>query len=228
MSRDTTNWLHGLDFGFFESDCLLIHGSTLGCDGELAPTTPPLTLLDRLLCSDASYTLYNPNTGTVQFQQVAYRESVNSVSVSRDKEFAQCTQAHTPCKILGSPHSDQQYRRWSAFWIWLGPISGLLLLTVTGLLNRQAWGGLTAVLYGGPIWAIIHLIAPLALLILNSQRRRQGQSVSRRVRLGLLYYISAPIVLLLISVQVQGLSQTVAVFVGLFHEIRFQLNRLMS
>ncbi|MGI8935566.1 MAG: metallophosphatase [Phormidesmis sp.] len=146
VSRDTTNWLRGLDFGFFELDCLLIHGSTLGCDDELTPTTNPLTLLDRLLRTDAnslfcgrsglafqyqlseaqitstvetlgaaqspgipqqhslkprqiigvgnvgrlagyaSYTLYNPNTGNVQFQQVTYRESLNPVSASGAKD----------------------------------------------------------------------------------------------------------------------------------------------
>ncbi len=54
VSRDSVKWLRGLDFGFFELDCLLIHGSTLGCDDELTPKTNPLTLLDRLLRSDAN------------------------------------------------------------------------------------------------------------------------------------------------------------------------------
>ncbi|MGD1867547.1 MAG: metallophosphatase [Phormidesmis sp.] len=148
VSRDTTNWLRGLDFGFFELDCLFIHGSTLGCDDELTPNTNPLTLLDRLLRTDAnslfcgrsglafqcqlseaqvtstvetlgavqspgtpqqqslkprqiigvgnvgrlaghaSYTLYNPNTGSVRFQQVSYRESRSPVSALRGKGFA--------------------------------------------------------------------------------------------------------------------------------------------
>ncbi|MEO1397029.1 MAG: metallophosphoesterase family protein [Cyanobacteria bacterium J06634_5] len=54
VSRDTARWLRGLDFGFFELDCLLIHGSTSGVDDELTPKTNPLTLLDRLLRSEAN------------------------------------------------------------------------------------------------------------------------------------------------------------------------------
>jgi len=148
VSRDSTKWLRGLDFGFFELDCLLIHGSTLGVEDKLTPTTNPLTLLDRLLRADAnslfcgrsglafqyqlseaqitstvetlgaaqtpsipqhhslkprqiigvgnvgrlagyaSYTLYDPNTGSVRFQQVTYRDSLSPVSASRGKGFA--------------------------------------------------------------------------------------------------------------------------------------------
>lgn len=54
VSRDTVKWLRSLDFGFFELDALLIHGSTLGIDDELTPKTNPLKLLDRLLRSDAN------------------------------------------------------------------------------------------------------------------------------------------------------------------------------
>ena len=54
VSRETAKWLRGLDFGFFELDCLLIHGSTVGVHDELTPKTNPLTLLDRLLRSEAN------------------------------------------------------------------------------------------------------------------------------------------------------------------------------
>jgi hypothetical protein len=146
VSRDTVQWLRNLDFGFFEQDCLLIHGSTLGCDDELTPATSPLTLLDRLLRSEAgtlfcgrsglafqcqltaaqitstvatlgiehpdskqhtlkpkrvvgvgnvgrvagqaSYTLYDPDSEDIQFQQVSYSKSLTPVSASRGKGFA--------------------------------------------------------------------------------------------------------------------------------------------
>jgi hypothetical protein len=51
----TVQWLRSLDFGFFELDCLLIHGSTVGCHDVLTPETPPMQLLDRLLRADANY-----------------------------------------------------------------------------------------------------------------------------------------------------------------------------
>jgi hypothetical protein len=35
VSRKTVEWLRSLDFGFFELDCLLIPGSTVGVGEEL-------------------------------------------------------------------------------------------------------------------------------------------------------------------------------------------------
>ena len=54
VSRETAQWLTSLDFGFFEFDCLMIHGSTVGVQDELTPETPPMQLLDRLMRSDAN------------------------------------------------------------------------------------------------------------------------------------------------------------------------------
>jgi hypothetical protein len=48
VSRETVQWLRGLDFGFFELDSLLIHGSTVSVSDELTPQTPPWHMLDRL------------------------------------------------------------------------------------------------------------------------------------------------------------------------------------
>ncbi|MDB9457142.1 metallophosphatase, partial [Dolichospermum circinale CS-545/17] len=48
VSRQTVQWLRSLDLGFFELDCLLIHGSTVGVSEELNPQTPPIQMLDRL------------------------------------------------------------------------------------------------------------------------------------------------------------------------------------
>ncbi|MBD2570699.1 metallophosphoesterase family protein [Anabaena lutea] len=48
VSRPTVQWLRNLDFGFFELDCLLIHGSTVAIDETLTPETPPIQMLDRL------------------------------------------------------------------------------------------------------------------------------------------------------------------------------------
>jgi hypothetical protein len=48
VSRPIVQWIRNLDFGFFELDCLLIHGTTVGRDEELTPDTPPIQMLDRL------------------------------------------------------------------------------------------------------------------------------------------------------------------------------------
>lgn len=130
VSRDTLQWIRGLDFGFFELDCLLLHGSPLGVEEELTPETPAILMCDRisrmqannLFCGRsglvfnyqlqaasisstvttldtpastqtlsvtnlrqiigvgnvgripgrATYTLYDPNTNKVEFQQLSY------------------------------------------------------------------------------------------------------------------------------------------------------------
>lgn len=48
VSRPMAQWLMKLDFGFFELDCLLIHGTTVAVDEELTPNTSPIQMLDRL------------------------------------------------------------------------------------------------------------------------------------------------------------------------------------
>ncbi len=48
VSRDTVQWIRGLNFGFVELDSLLIHGSSVSVSEELTPNTPPWQLLDRL------------------------------------------------------------------------------------------------------------------------------------------------------------------------------------
>lgn len=41
-------WLRGLDFGFVEFDCLLIHGNTVSVSEALTPDTSSWIILDRL------------------------------------------------------------------------------------------------------------------------------------------------------------------------------------
>jgi hypothetical protein len=48
IPRDYVEWMRGLEFGFAELDCLLLHGSSIGVDDELTPETPVMTLIDRL------------------------------------------------------------------------------------------------------------------------------------------------------------------------------------
>ncbi|HEY9767761.1 MAG TPA: metallophosphatase [Coleofasciculaceae cyanobacterium] len=48
VSRETVQWVRNCHFGFFELDCLLIHGSTVSVGDELSPETQPWQMLDRL------------------------------------------------------------------------------------------------------------------------------------------------------------------------------------
>ncbi|NJL79126.1 MAG: hypothetical protein HC874_18540 [Richelia sp. SL_2_1] len=123
---------------------------------------------------------------------------------------------------MNNSQAEILYRRWSLFWVCLGPLSWLVSIPYIAIKNQQAWGGLGALFYTVPVIAAIHLIAPLALLYMSYRRRERRQQVGRWVWLGWLYYVCLPILLLLISIQVQGLSQTLEFFIRLINEIRFQ------
>lgn len=64
VDREVIEWLRHLDFGFFELDCLLIHGSSVSVSDELTPETPPLQMLDRLQRMEAN-TLFCGRSGRV-------------------------------------------------------------------------------------------------------------------------------------------------------------------
>lgn len=68
VSRETVQWLRGLDFGFFELDCLLIHGSTVSVSDELTPQTPPWQMLDRLQRMGANNLFCGRSGQTFEYQ----------------------------------------------------------------------------------------------------------------------------------------------------------------
>ncbi len=68
IPREMVEWVRSLDFGFFELDCLLIHGSSVSVSDELTPETSPIQMLNRLLRMDAN-TLFCGRSGlTFQYQ----------------------------------------------------------------------------------------------------------------------------------------------------------------
>ncbi|GAA6618688.1 metallophosphatase [Scytonema sp. NUACC26] len=68
VSRQTVQWLRTLDFGFFELDCLLIHGTTVSVDEELTPDTSPVLLCDRLIRLDANNLFCGRSGLTFEYQ----------------------------------------------------------------------------------------------------------------------------------------------------------------
>lgn len=76
VSRETVGWLRNCHFGFFELDCLLIHGSTVSVSDELTPETPPWQMLDRLQRVQANH-LFCGRSGQV-FEYQLQAGSVNS------------------------------------------------------------------------------------------------------------------------------------------------------
>ena len=76
VSRETVGWLRNCHFGFFELDCLLIHGSTVSVSDELTPEVQPWQMLDRLQRVQANH-LFCGRSGQV-FEYQLQAGSVNS------------------------------------------------------------------------------------------------------------------------------------------------------
>ena len=86
VSRQTVHLLRKLDFGFFELDCLLIHGSTAGVNDELTPDTLPIQMLDRLSRMQAN-NLFCGRSG-LTFQYKLQGGSINSKINTLDSQFS--------------------------------------------------------------------------------------------------------------------------------------------
>ncbi len=82
VSRKTVQWLRNCHFGFFELDCLLIHGSSVSVSDELTPETPPWQMLDRLQRVQANH-LFCGRSGQV-FEYQLQGGSVNSSVMTLD------------------------------------------------------------------------------------------------------------------------------------------------
>jgi hypothetical protein len=68
IPRKLVEWVRSLDFGFFEFDCLLIHGSSVSVSDELTPDTPPIQMLDRLRRMDANMLFCGRSGLTFQYE----------------------------------------------------------------------------------------------------------------------------------------------------------------
>jgi hypothetical protein len=99
VSRETVQWLRGLDFGFHEEDCLLIHGSTVSYDDELTPETSAIQICDRALRAEAE-TLFCGRSGLTFEYSV---ETASLDSTTRTLETKQQTSQETlpSCRVIG-------------------------------------------------------------------------------------------------------------------------------
>ena len=83
VSRETVQWFRDCHFGFFELDCLLIHGSTVSVSDELTPKITPWQMLDRLQRVGANQ-LFCGRSGQV-FEYQLQGGSVNSSVMTLDQ-----------------------------------------------------------------------------------------------------------------------------------------------
>ncbi|MFM7423634.1 MAG: metallophosphatase [Elainella sp.] len=99
IPRDAVEWVRSLDFGFFELDCLLIHGSTVSVSEQLTPETMPLQMLDRLMRMDAN-TLFCGRSG-LAFQYQIQQGSLTSTTTTLDQPAAPQTTSVKARQIVG-------------------------------------------------------------------------------------------------------------------------------
>lgn len=99
LSRETVQWLNSLSFGFFELDCLLIHGSTVSYDDELSPETPVMVICDRIMRANAN-NLFCGRAGQTfeyQLQSGSIHSSITTLDQAEDWEG----QTLPPRRVIG-------------------------------------------------------------------------------------------------------------------------------
>ena len=99
VSRQTVEWIRSLDFGFFELDCLLIHGSSLSVDDELTPQTPPWKMCDRLMRMGAN-NLFCGRSG-LTFEYELQGGSVSSTITTLESQPLPQTATASPRRAIG-------------------------------------------------------------------------------------------------------------------------------
>ncbi|MBW4431061.1 MAG: metallophosphatase [Pelatocladus maniniholoensis HA4357-MV3] len=100
VSRQTVQWLRNLDFGFFELDCLLIHGSTVSVSEELTLLTSPIQMLDRLSRMQANNLFCGRSGLTFQYQLQA--GSITTQLTTLDSQTSPPTIINiTPRQVIG-------------------------------------------------------------------------------------------------------------------------------
>ncbi|WP_066384195.1 MULTISPECIES: metallophosphatase [unclassified Anabaena] len=99
VSRQTVQWLRSLDFGFFELDCLLVHGSTVGVDDELTPESSPIQMLDRLSRMQAN-NLFCGRSG-LTFQYQLHTGSITTELITLDQQLPTQTVTINPRQVIG-------------------------------------------------------------------------------------------------------------------------------
>lgn len=99
VSRQTVQWLKTLDFGFFELDCLLIHGTTVSVDEELTPETHPILMSDRLSRMQAN-NLFCGRSG-LAFQYQLEAGSITTGVTTLDSQTSPQTVNISPRQVIG-------------------------------------------------------------------------------------------------------------------------------
>jgi hypothetical protein len=99
VSRKTVQWLRTLDFGFFELDSLLIHGTTVAVEEELTPDTHPILMCDRLSRMQAN-NLFCGRSG-LAFQYQLQAGSITTGITTLDSQASPQTVTMSSRQVIG-------------------------------------------------------------------------------------------------------------------------------
>ncbi|MCP2728929.1 metallophosphoesterase family protein [Limnofasciculus baicalensis] len=99
VGKSYLEWIRSLNFGLFELDCLLIHGSSVSVSDELTPDTPAIEMLDRLMRMDAN-NLFCGRSG-LTFQYEIEEGSVTSTVVTLDSSNSPQSNVVKPRQVIG-------------------------------------------------------------------------------------------------------------------------------
>ncbi len=99
VSRETVQWLRQQHFGFFELDCLLIHGTTVSVSEELTPQTPPWKILDRLQRMGANQLFCGRSGQTFEYQ--LQQSSISSTVSTLDEQNSPQTLTISEKRMIG-------------------------------------------------------------------------------------------------------------------------------
>lgn len=99
VPRSHLDWIRSLEFGIFELDCLLIHGSSVSVSDELTPDTPPIQMLDRLMRMDANR-LFCGRSG-LTFEYDLQESSITSTIATLDHRSQPQTVTTQPRQVVG-------------------------------------------------------------------------------------------------------------------------------
>ncbi|MBF2016687.1 MAG: metallophosphatase [Rivularia sp. T60_A2020_040] len=99
VSHHTVEWIRNLDFGFFELDALLIHGTTVSVDEALTPETSPVIILDRVARMQANILFCGRSGLTFQYNLEA--GSINTGITTLDSQVPNQTINVTPRMVVG-------------------------------------------------------------------------------------------------------------------------------
>jgi hypothetical protein len=99
VSKETVKWLQSLDFGFFELDCLLIHGSSVSVEDELTPETSPLVIRDRLARMGA-HALFCGRSGLAYQYQLQGGSTTSSLTTLNGEQSPHTVEA-PQCSVIG-------------------------------------------------------------------------------------------------------------------------------